>query len=131
MVNAMAGVRQSGTLRALDLWYHVMARHVRGTAPDLTSRQMALMLEIYLNDQRLHTVRELAATLNLSKPVVTRALDAMSRHGFVRRKRDEKDRRNVYLHRTVKGSTYLAEFAGFILEAEQAVDAAPASDAAP
>lgn len=129
MVNAMAGVRQSGTLRALDLWYHVMARHVRGTAPDLTSRQMALMLEIYLNDQRLHTVRDLAATLNLSKPVVTRALDAMSRHGFVRRKRDEKDRRNVYLHRTVKGSTYLAEFADVILEAEQAVDAA--SDAAP
>jgi DNA-binding MarR family transcriptional regulator len=107
-----------------------MARHVRGTAPDLTSRQMALMLEIYLNDQRLHTVRELAATLNLSKPVVTRALDAMTRHGFVRRKRDEMDRRNVYLHRTVKGSTYLAEFADVILEAEQAVDAAPGPDAA-
>ena len=124
MVNAMAGERQSGTLRALDLWYHVMARHVRGTAPDLTSRQMALMLEIYLNDERPHTVRDLAKTLNLSKPVVTRALDAMSRHGFVRRKRDEKDRRNIYLHRTVKGSTYLSEFAALILDAEKAVDAA-------
>jgi len=124
----MTGERQSGTLRALDLWYRVMAGHVRGTAPDLTSRQMALMLEIYLHDDRLHTVRDLARTLNLSKPVVTRALDAMSRHGFVRRKRDEKDRRNVFLHRTVKGSTYLAEFAGSILEAQKATGLAPETE---
>ena len=110
----MADKSKSHTLEALDLWYQVMAGHVRGDAPDLTSRQMAILLEIYLNEDRPHTVRDLARTLNLSKPVVTRALDTMGRHGFIRRKRDEKDRRNVFLHRTVKGTTYLSEFADLI-----------------
>ena len=114
MVPGMAASGKSHTLEALDLWYQVMAEHVRGDAPDLTSRQMAILLEIYLNEDRPHTVRDLAKTLNLSKPVVTRALDTMGRYGFIRRKRDETDRRNVFLHRTVKGTTYLSEFADLI-----------------
>jgi len=92
---------------------------VRGTAADLTSRQMAILLEIYLSSPP-HTVRGLAKSLNLSKPVVTRALDTMSRLGFVKRKRDETDRRNVFLQRTVKGATYLADFASVIEGAEKA-----------
>jgi DNA-binding MarR family transcriptional regulator len=96
----------------------VIAAHVRGTAADLTSRQMAILLEIYLSSPP-HTVRGLAKSLNLSKPVVTRALDTMSRLGFVKRKRDETDRRNVLLQRTVKGATYLADFATVIGGAEE------------
>ncbi|MEP6827431.1 MAG: MarR family transcriptional regulator, partial [Aestuariivirga sp.] len=54
-----------------------------------------------------HTVRGLAAKLNVSKPVITRALDAMGKLELVTRKRDEKDMRNVLIQRTVKGALFL------------------------
>jgi DNA-binding MarR family transcriptional regulator len=55
-------------------------------------------------------VRGLASTLNISKPAISRALDRLGRLGFIRRKRDDADRRNVLVQRTVKGSVFLTEF---------------------
>ena len=37
---------------------------------------------------------------------------------IIRRKRDEEDRRNVSVQRTVKGSVYLTDFAAWIKAAE-------------
>jgi DNA-binding MarR family transcriptional regulator len=81
----------------------------RGQA-DLTTRQMAVLLHVYLEPPP-HTVRGLAATLEISKPAVTRALDRLSQLGFVRRKRDDTDRRSILVQRTVSGSVFLREFA--------------------
>jgi DNA-binding MarR family transcriptional regulator len=61
-----------------------------------------------------HTVRGLAAFLNISKPAVTRALDRLGKLGFARRKIDEHDRRSVLVQRTVKGSVFLREFADLV-----------------
>jgi len=95
---------------ALALWHAVTLAQMARGQPDLTTRQMAVLLHVYLEPPP-HTVRGLAATLGISKPAVTRALDRLSDLGFIRRKRDDSDRRNVLVQRTVAGSVFLREFA--------------------
>ena len=107
---------------ALDLWRRALTEAVRREGPDLSARQMAILLTVYLTDPP-HTVRGLAAHLNISKPAVTRALDRLGRLGFARRKIDATDRRNVLVQRTVKGSVFLSEFADLVRAAEKAPDA--------
>lgn len=101
-------------VEALDLWRGAIVESVRREAPDLSARQMALLLTVYLTPPP-HTVRGLAATLNVSKPAITRALDRLGDYGLVRRKEDEADRRSVLIQRTVKGSVFLREFGDIIV----------------
>lgn len=106
-------------LQALDLWRNVLVSSVKQAGPDLSSRQLALLLTVYLTPPP-HTVRGLAGTLNISKPAISRALDRLGRLGFIRRKRDDADRRNVLVQRTVKGSVFLTEFSQLVLTSQQA-----------
>jgi len=106
-------------LEALDLWRNVRVTSARRAGPDLSSRQLALLLTVYLTPPP-QTVRGLAATRNISKPAISRALDRLGRLGFIRRKRDETDRRNVLVQRTVKGSVFLTEFSALVIEARNA-----------
>ena len=103
-------------LQALDIWRRTGVASVRRYAPDLTARQMALLLTVYLTPPP-HTVRGLAEQLNVTKPVITRAVDRLSELGMVRRKTDPDDRRSVLLQRTVKGSIFLREFAELVVAA--------------
>jgi len=89
--------------QALRLWHDVTFDLVRGRTPDLSLRQMAVLLTVYLEPPP-HTVRGLAHKLGVTKPVVTRALDSMGRLGLLTRRRDEADRRNVLVQRTVDGA---------------------------
>lgn len=92
--------------QALKLLHDLALGQVRDGEPDLTQRQLAILLTVYL-EVPPHTVRGLAAKLGVTKPVVTRALDTMGKLGIVTRKRDDADRRNVVVQRTVKGSLYV------------------------
>jgi DNA-binding MarR family transcriptional regulator len=83
--------------------------YVRSGQPDLTNRQMALMLLVYLTPGP-HTVRGLANILGVSKPVITRALNTLGTLGYLRRVRDEADRRNVFVARTTVGQEFLDSF---------------------
>ena len=96
----------------LRLWHHVTTASLGRDQPDLTQRQLALLLHVYLAPPP-HTVRGLAQALGLSKPAVTRGLDRLSKLDFVRRKREEQDRRSVQVQRTVKGSVFLRDFGDF------------------
>ena len=87
---------------------------MRDAAPDLTQRQLALLLIIYLESPP-HTVRALAARLNVTKPVITRALNTMGELELVDRYRDPKDKRNVLIKRTVAGSLYLENLSEHII----------------
>ena len=91
---------------ALRLWHAVHLHFVRASDPDLSTRQIAILLTVYL-EAPPHTVRGLAGKLAVSKPVITRALDSMGKHDLVTRRRDEHDRRNVLVQRTVKGALFL------------------------
>lgn len=103
-------------LEALDIWRRATVASVRRDAPDLTARQMSLLLTVYLSPPP-HTVRGLAEALNITKPAVTRAVDRLGELGMLRRKVDERDRRSVLLQRTVKGSVFLREFGELIVSA--------------
>ncbi len=61
-------------------------------------------------------MRGLARDLAMSKPAVSRALDTLGRLDFLRRKRDQADRRSVLVQRTVKGSDFLREFGDLAAE---------------
>ena len=60
-------------------------------------------------------VRGLAAALNVTKPVITRALDTMGALKLVTRHRDEADRRNVLVRRTIEGALYVERFGDVII----------------
>ena len=89
--------------QALHLWHDVVFDLVRDNERDLTARQMAVLLTVYLEPPP-HTVRGLAAKLGVTKPVITRALDTMGKFELVSRRRDDSDRRNVLVHRTLAGA---------------------------
>ena len=101
------------TAQALKLWHDTHLELVRDDEPDLSARQITVLLTIYLEPPP-HTVRGLAAKLNVTKPVITRALDTMGRLDLLNRKRDPADRRNVLVQRTVKGALFVERLADII-----------------
>ena len=100
--------------QALRLWQQVALHEVETGMPDLSMRQLSILLTIYL-DAPPHTVRGLAARLNVSKPVITRALDTMGALDLVSRRRDDADRRNVLIGRTVKGALFVERFGDVVI----------------
>ena len=101
---------------ALEIWRDALSESVRRDGPDLSARQMAILLTVYTCAPP-HTVRGLAGGLQISKPAVTRALDRLGNLGFMRRTPDEADKRSVLLQRTVKGAVFMSEFADLVAEA--------------
>lgn len=101
--------------QALTLWHDVNLHMVHDDEPDLSVRQISVLLTVYLHPPP-HTVRDLAAKLKVTKPVITRALDSMGKLQLVSRRRDDKDRRNVLVQRTVKGALYLERLSDMIGE---------------
>ncbi len=87
---------------------------VRAGGVDLSNRQLAILLTIYM-ELPPHTVRGLAAKLNVTKPVITRALDAMGEMDLVARRRDPADRRNVIVQRTVQGALFLEKLGDLVI----------------
>jgi len=81
---------------------------VRRDDADLSMRQLGVLLTCYLRDGG-HTVRGLAAELNVSKPAITRVLDRLGELDLARRKVDPLDRRSILVQRTLKGAAYLRE----------------------
>jgi DNA-binding MarR family transcriptional regulator len=84
---------------------------VRSDWPDFTSRQLAVFMICYLDDQG-QTVRGLAARLNISKPAITRALDRLEEFDLARRKPEPGDRRSILVQRTGKGMSMLRDIRG-------------------
>ncbi|MDX2027761.1 MAG: MarR family transcriptional regulator [Alphaproteobacteria bacterium] len=111
--------------QSLELWRHALVASVRDDAPDLSARQMALMLSVYLGDGP-HTVRGLAQMLRISKPAVSRALDRLGELGYVRRQRDDLDRRNVLVQRTQDGASFLTSFGQMVDQAREHIAGLPA-----
>jgi len=89
---------------------------VRRDGPDLSARQLGVFLTCYLQDGA-HTVRGLAADLNVSKPAITRALDRLGELELARRKVDPADRRSVLVQRTLKGQAFLRDLRSIMADA--------------
>ena len=102
---------------SLAFWHRVTLATVRSDAPDLSARQLAMLMTIYLEDG-LHTVRSLAKHLDVTKAAISRATDSLCKLGYIERKPDHRDRRSIVLARTSAGIHYLSEFAD-IIQAER------------
>jgi len=108
---AMEPIEQS-----VDVLRKTIVALVRRDGPDLTARQLGVLLTCFLEDEP-QTVRGLAAKLNVSKPAITRALDRLSEFDLVRRKDDPLDRRSVLVQRTVAGNAFLRDLKKILTEA--------------
>lgn len=89
---------------------------VRRDGPDLSARQFGVFLICYIEDAQ-HTVRGLAARLEVSKPAITRSLDRLEELGLARRAPDPRDRRSVLVTRTRKGSELLTDLRDLLVAA--------------
>lgn len=93
----------------------------------MTARQQAVLMTVALTPGP-HTVRGLAAGLNIAKPAVTRALDVLEKLDYIKRTPDQNDLRSVHIERTVTGMTWLRGFGARILAAEAGeIDASPST----
>jgi DNA-binding MarR family transcriptional regulator len=97
---------------------------VRREGPDLTARQLAVMLICYL-EEGPHTVRGLAARLEVAKPAITRALDRLEQFDLAHRRQDPRDRRSIVVARTPEGQVFMENLRGMLEEAAKLAAAAP------
>lgn len=109
MATALAPEQLVGILR------DTVVAMVRKDGPDLSARQLGVFLTVYLRDAP-HTVRGLAAELNVSKPAITRALDRLGEFDFARRKVDPLDRRSILVQRTLKGAAFLRDVRAIMVD---------------
>lgn len=106
-------LERTNAIDALNLWCKIITRGVRETAYDLSPRQTVILLHVYLTEPP-HTIKNLSEKLNISKAAACRAVDVLCTYNLLKRKRDEGDKRNVIIHRTVAGSVYLSDMADII-----------------
>ena len=97
------------------VWMESLVSIIRSDLPDLTNRQMGILLTVGQGPGP-HTVRGLAQRLAVSKPVVTRALNKLGSLGYLQRKRDRRDGRNVFVEITQAGTEFLERFNQLINE---------------
>lgn len=107
---------QNNNDQMLGLLRDTIVAMVRKDGPDLSARQLGVFLTCYLQEGA-HTVRGLAAELNVSKPAITRALDRLGELDLARRKVDPLDRRSVLVQRTLRGAAFLREMRSVMNEA--------------
>lgn len=100
---------------ALLRWQRVISRSLRELPYDLSQRQIGVLLTVYMLPPP-HTIRSVAEHLNVSKPAICRAIDTLSTLDLLRRKKDDANRRNVFLQRTINGSVFLRDFADIIVQ---------------
>lgn len=110
----MAAAQQSDQM--VGILRDTIVALVRRDGPDLSARQLGVFLTCYLQEGA-HTVRGLAADLNVSKPAITRALDRLGELDLARRKVDPMDRRSVLVQRTLKGAAFLRDLRSIMNDA--------------
>lgn len=104
---------------AVRMLREVIVALVRRDGPALSAHQLAVYLTCYLKNGD-HTVRGLAAELNVSKSVITRSLDKLGEMDLTRRAPDPSDRRSILVERTGPGTQLLAELRAIVAEVASA-----------
>ena len=104
---------------AVHMLREVIVALVRRDGPALSAHQLAVYLTCYLKGGE-HTVRGLAAELNVSKSVITRSLDKLGELNLTRRAPDPSDRRSILVERTPAGNALLDELRGIVTSVAKA-----------
>jgi DNA-binding MarR family transcriptional regulator len=96
------------TIALVAILHDLIVALCRREAADLTARQFAVFLTCY-RIQGSHTVRGLAAHLNVHKPAITRAMKKLVELDLICRADDPSDGRSVLAMRTLKGTAFFLE----------------------
>jgi DNA-binding MarR family transcriptional regulator len=110
----MAKTPRAPTNPLLSLLKETMRSIVRSDTSDLSARQLTVVLKVYLEPDTDHTVRGLAADLQVSKPAITRALDRLEESGMAKREPDPADGRSVVVKRTTGGTAYMRTLTSYL-----------------
>ncbi len=105
----------------------VIVAFVRRDGPALSAHQLAVYLTCYLTTGD-HTVRALAAELNVSKSVITRSLDKLGELDLTRRAPDPADRRSILVEQTPAGRGLLDELRSIVASAAKGGQATMAAE---
>jgi DNA-binding MarR family transcriptional regulator len=104
--------------RLMTILRDTICASVRADAPDLSARQLAILLVVVLEDE-LHTVRGLAQRLLISKPATSRSLDRLCTLGLADRAPDLRDGRSVLVEPTELGMEYVADLRSWLVVASR------------
>lgn len=88
---------------------------------DLTLRQLAVLLVVYLSDER-QTVRGLAVRLKVPKYVIFRALNRLIDLGLARQVTNVRSHRSVTVCRTVDGAALIRRLGAAMAKAFNRLD---------
>jgi len=94
---------------ALHKFQKAIGLVVSGDGPDLSARQLAVLLRIAEKPDPAPGVKELAEELGVSKPAITRAMDRLIiEHKFIIRTQHPMDRRKIEATLSRDGEAYIA-----------------------
>jgi DNA-binding MarR family transcriptional regulator len=110
----------------MAVFTRTMVSIVRSDMSDLTARQLAVFLKLYMEPSREHSVSSLALGLRLSKPTVSRALDRLEGLDLTKREFSIRDGRVVIARKTVAGAAFLRTIRRYADADEQPVHGAQA-----
>jgi len=103
----------SQTIDSLNLWCKILLRGMQEAEFDLSTRQTAILLSVYLGEEA-QSVKTLSENLGFSKAAICRAVDVLCQYGLLKRRRDDADKRQVTLTKTIKGMVFLSDMADII-----------------
>jgi DNA-binding MarR family transcriptional regulator len=109
-------VRHTPRQAGLMLWKDVLLENVQSRQPDLTNRQMAVLLVVYTS-KHAQTVGSLVAALALPEPTVSRSVIALEALGYLKRCRHPTDARRTLMTSTALGAAFLAHLESTIAKA--------------
>jgi DNA-binding MarR family transcriptional regulator len=95
-------------------WYQTLGALIEKMPHELTMRQCLILLHIYLANGE-HNVKSLAYTFDLPKASVSRALSALVKLGLLKKRNNPNDKRNVIVHKTMKGIAFLNKFNDIVM----------------
>lgn len=98
---------------------------VRQDSPELTARQLAVLLICCLEHDKEQTVRGLAARLKAPKPSITRALNKLEQLDLARRSADLRDLRSVLVRATPAGMAFVEALADAMVRSSRRPAASP------
>lgn len=109
--------------RLLHILRETLVSEFCSLQPDLTLRQLAMLLMVYLTNER-QTVRGLAAYLGINKSAVCRALDRFGEIDLANREVDLRDTRSITVERTARGTAMMVRLGTVMVEAADGHDEA-------